>query len=517
MVDNGLPPGIVPVMRVSGGDVIGPVAGIANVTRMWTFTAELVAALTRMGKMPSMLQSILVPGAHEWNRRVGEFRFHSDRTVPPVPAGVLGRRYLDSLRNSFLRIESTEMKNFAGAGRLCADAFCSGRHLLASTLSHFLPTQARMKGFPPIFSWIDDNARNADSLSGRVGNGDVWLMIGYSYNPLQELKLLRRTGAKSVALFVPGPAVFGEGLPVDPDPSLIDIYIDPHWRQGDGVVAIPGYDPKVIPVSGVIMASCYWMVIGETMNRMSLAREFVPPGSFTAGIEGPAVDREGNLFCVACRDRRDIARVTPDGRVSVFAMLPEGSFGNGIRFDSRGMMRVADYTGHNVLKLDPRTLAVTVLAHEPRMNQPNDVAITADDIVFASDPDWKNSTGQLWRIDRSGRTTLLEAEHGNHQRHRSQPRRPEALRRRVRPAPDLGLRPDSGRKYRPETALRLVSRRGARRHALRYRRQPVRDPSRPRDGGRHVARGEKRSAKSGWPEMTRPTSPLEAQTAAPAT
>ena len=142
------------------------------------------------------------------------------------------------------------------------------------------------------------------------------------------------------------------------------------------------------------------------------AREFVPAGSFTAGIEGPAVDREGNLYCVACRDRRDIARVTPDGRISIFALLPEGSFGNGIRFDSRGKMLVADYTGHNVLRLDRRTLAVTILAHEARMNQPNDVAITSRDVVFASDPDWKHSTGQLWRIDRSGRTTLLESDMG---------------------------------------------------------------------------------------------------------
>ena len=412
VIDNGLPSGIVPVMSVSGGERIGPIAGIANVTHMWTFTAELVAALTRMGKMPSMLQSILVPGSHEWNRRVGEFRFHPDSTIPPIRAGVLGRSYLRSLRESFARIESDELKKFADAGKLCADAFCSGHRLLASTLSHFMPTQARMKGFPPIFSWFDDNARNGDSLKGRASSGDVWLMIGYSYYPLQELTYLREAGAKSVALFVPGPAVFGEGSPVEPDPTLIDLYIDPHWRQGDGVVSVPGYGPRIIPVSGVIMASCYWMVIGEIMNRMSLAREFSPAGGFTAGIEGPACDREGNLYCVACRDRRDIARVTPDGRVSVFAFLPEGSFGNGIRFDSRGRMLVADYTGHNILVVDRKSLAVAALAHEPRMNQPNDLAITSSDIVFASDPDWKNSTGQLWRVDRSGRTTLLESNMG---------------------------------------------------------------------------------------------------------
>jgi len=268
VVDNGLGPGISPVIKAGNGDMTGPVAGIANVTNMWVFTAELVAALTRMGRMPSMYQSILVPGAREWNARVGEFKFHPDLNIPPVKAGVLGRNYLRLLRDSFSAIELMELKKFGEAGKLCAEAIRSGHRLAAGTLSHFMPSQARLKGFPPIFSWIDDNARSGQSLKGRIESGDVWLMIGYSYYPLQELTYLRQAGAKSVALFVPGPAAFGEGAPVEPDPSLIDIYIDPHWRHGDAVVEIPGYGPKIIPVSGVIMASCYWMVLVEIMDRL---------------------------------------------------------------------------------------------------------------------------------------------------------------------------------------------------------------------------------------------------------
>ena len=39
-------------------------------------------------------------------------------------------------------------------------------------------------------------------------------------------------------------------------------------------------------------------------------------------------------------------------------------------------MFVADYTGHNILRIDPKTKKVDVFAHEPRMNQPNDIAIS---------------------------------------------------------------------------------------------------------------------------------------------
>ncbi|HRQ89717.1 MAG TPA: SMP-30/gluconolactonase/LRE family protein, partial [Bacteroidia bacterium] len=139
----------------------------------------------------------------------------------------------------------------------------------------------------------------------------------------------------------------------------------------------------------------------------TVATPFTDPTLFTAGIEGPACDKDGNLYAVSFGDKANIGKVTPDGKGELFVTLPEGSTGNGIRFDQDGMMYVADYTGHNILKIDPETRAVSVLAHEPRMNQPNDIAIAADGTLYASDPNWKDKTGQLWRIDRDGTTTLL--------------------------------------------------------------------------------------------------------------
>ena len=46
------------------------------------------------------------------------------------------------------------------------------------------------------------------------------------------------------------------------------------------------------------------------------------------------------------------------------------------------------------------------------MNQPNDIAIAASDIIFASDPNWAGSWGQIWRIDPDGVVTLLETDMG---------------------------------------------------------------------------------------------------------
>ena len=149
------------------------------------------------------------------------------------------------------------------------------------------------------------------------------------------------------------------------------------------------------------------------MNKeLFVSREFTPVNGWTSGIEGPACDADGNLYAVNYERQHTIGKVDPDGVESVFVELPTGSIGNGIRFNSEGLMFIADYTNHNVLKVDMETLEISVHAHEPTMNQPNDLAIGANDILYASDPNWGASTGQIWRIDTDGKVTLLETDMG---------------------------------------------------------------------------------------------------------
>ncbi len=147
-------------------------------------------------------------------------------------------------------------------------------------------------------------------------------------------------------------------------------------------------------------------------DELFVSREFTPVNGFTSGIEGPACDAAGNLYAVNYERQHTIGKVTPDGTASVFVELPTGSIGNGIRFNSEGFMFIADYTNHNVLKVDMDARNITVHAHEATMNQPNDIAIGANDILYASDPNWGASTGQIWRVDTDGEVTLLEADMG---------------------------------------------------------------------------------------------------------
>lgn len=134
--------------------------------------------------------------------------------------------------------------------------------------------------------------------------------------------------------------------------------------------------------------------------------------AFTAGIEGPACDAIGNVYAVNFEQQGTIGRVTPDGVGEIFITLPQGSVGNGIRFGPSGQMYIADYVGHNIFEVDTESRALSVHAHDPTMNQPNDLAIGQDGTLYASDPNWDEGTGQLWRISPDGEVTRLAADMG---------------------------------------------------------------------------------------------------------
>jgi len=128
--------------------------------------------------------------------------------------------------------------------------------------------------------------------------------------------------------------------------------------------------------------------IADAAETLWVATPLTQPGEFTDGIEGPACDPQGNVFAVNYRKQGTIGRVTPEGQGEVFVELPKGSIGNGIRFNAAGNFLVADYTAHQILEVNPATRKVNVLAHNPAMNQPNDIAIADDGTLTHVADEW---------------------------------------------------------------------------------------------------------------------------------
>lgn len=138
------------------------------------------------------------------------------------------------------------------------------------------------------------------------------------------------------------------------------------------------------------------------------SKDFTLEDGFTDGIEGPATDYEGNIYAVNFVEQGTIGKVSVSGESTLFIKLPNGSIGNGIRFGGKHQMFVADYINHNILEIDLLTKQIEIYAHEPTANQPNDIAISPTQTLYASDPNWSDNTGKLWKITKENGFELLE-------------------------------------------------------------------------------------------------------------
>lgn len=162
----------------------------------------------------------------------------------------------------------------------------------------------------------------------------------------------------------------------------------------------------------------FWLSIialqstAQEASPLFKAVDFTKENIFSENIEGPAFDKQGNLYVVNFEKNGTIGIVKPTGDASLFLTLPEGSTANSIQFDQKGNMYLADFTGHNILKVNMITKQITTHSHNDNFNQPNDICINRKGQLFASDPSWKNSNGKLWRIDPNGNSVLLTSDMG---------------------------------------------------------------------------------------------------------
>lgn len=167
------------------------------------------------------------------------------------------------------------------------------------------------------------------------------------------------------------------------------------------------HNGAIVSVAKIVTLLWVSIASGFAQSPFYESRKFVADKTFTSDIEGPNVDASGNLYVVNYQRNGTIGIVNSEGIASLFVELPAGSTANAIVFDAKGDMLLADWTGHNILKVDMKTKAISVFCHNDAFNQPNDITINSSGQLFASDPNWKTSTGNLWRIDPDGKSSLL--------------------------------------------------------------------------------------------------------------
>lgn len=143
------------------------------------------------------------------------------------------------------------------------------------------------------------------------------------------------------------------------------------------------------------------------------------PAAVVAFLEGPAVDKEGNVFFSDIAGNR-ILKMDTKGQVSVFRA--DSGRTNGNTFDKEG--RLVSCEGNEqgpgrrrIVRTDMKTAEVTVLTDKyegKRYNSPNDVVTDKEGRVWFTDPLYSPDRSSMemdvegvYRIDPSGQVTRV--------------------------------------------------------------------------------------------------------------
>ena len=167
----------------------------------------------------------------------------------------------------------------------------------------------------------------------------------------------------------------------------------------------------------------------------------LPKAKFSELIDGPAIDRDGNLYVCNLNEAGVIGiKKNPLDVGTAFeewARLPDGGKPSSIRIDSKNQMFVTDFVKNRIYKFDlskPHPFNAEKMQEsiyfedkENRLYQPNDLAIAEDGTIYLSDPPWhlpakvllgrlqpgeqprpgNKPPGRIWELDTAGNLKLL--------------------------------------------------------------------------------------------------------------
>lgn len=257
LLDNGAP---------DASRTNAPVNAVINVVNGWLWQCEYTAALTRAGKHPGILQSILDPGANEHNAAIqsADTRRRLFACATAIPPGDLARRYLDQVRRLVGEAgASTVRGQVSRAADLITEHIRGGGKVGVATSTHILmyeifhDNRAPWKPFNVVW-----HAKTA--FKENVGPQDllVWFQFVGMSTPLEDYGgCIRETGVRCITSYLPD---------TNPANNLTNAvaHIDPSWRLPDASVEIPFPPRRMAPVSGINHGILYRMLDEAVARRL---------------------------------------------------------------------------------------------------------------------------------------------------------------------------------------------------------------------------------------------------------
>ena len=236
------------------GKIGFPSDAVMNMSALWCWTGEFVAACTRLGRMPPLYQSFAVPGARDRAAKFQGLKFHAE-TPTPIAAGIFGKQYLDGIRQHLSVLHEKELDHIRTVAGQAVAAADSGHAVYLSVIGHALVGHApRIKEDGRMQLLNDGWSSFRKDL--KLNRGDFVFFLGYDDMVPELAGAAQQAGAVSAWSFTdyktaPGAVPAGQ------------VVINQRWALGDAIIAVPNYDIRILPPSGVIAETILGMILAE--------------------------------------------------------------------------------------------------------------------------------------------------------------------------------------------------------------------------------------------------------------
>ncbi len=250
---------------------IAPLRPFEQLVRGWLTAGEMVAAMTRAGKMPILWMSVWLEGALPRNATFFKHDnlrepwyaplFHDPIYIPPLPANYVASTFLAELDKIFNLVTDQSAK-LATAGQWCADAIKTKKKVSTVLVGHSYPQILENKeGNDYPLAWLPSISDLTHAHPQELGAGDVALHLGYSPVNVADVQKILDRGVRFIYT-----SPYGRGPELKDHPNLL--WLDLPWRPGDATVDIPGYSVRLLPMSSSAHTMVYFAILCELAERM---------------------------------------------------------------------------------------------------------------------------------------------------------------------------------------------------------------------------------------------------------
>lgn len=254
----------------TGGPDEAPLNAIVNAMNGHVWCAEFASALTRKGKHPGVLLSILEKDSEAHNALFKDRRQLFPCSTP-IPAGELAGKYFQAVAQVVSEVGGTQPQGqIRAAAEIISTHVAAGGKVGLASCDHILMSEITLNGKAP---WTPFNVvwRTASgAFEKNVGPKDLLVWFGYVglSTPLEDYgKGMRKSGAKLISCCAPDTE--------HPDNNAPDALarIDQSWTRPDAAVKIPFPPGCTAAVSGIEQGLLFRMLDDAVAARLSAATQ----------------------------------------------------------------------------------------------------------------------------------------------------------------------------------------------------------------------------------------------------